>query len=488
MRENVDPNIANAVNEFRSSVPKLMKKSKISGCALALVDNQGILWVEGFGTTDFKRKIPVTPNTLFYIGSISKTFTATAVLLAVQDGLLDLDEPITTYLPDFKVFSRYEERPESKITLRHLLNHTSGLPREAVGCNMVEYDGDTLEERIKGIDGLWLQYPVGQACIYSNAGFDLAAYVLQTVSGVPFEQYMIERVFRPLSMHNSTLDQGEIHNNTNRAIGHTIGIVTSPTPPRHGLLGSGGVWTDSADLARFIQYVMNKRSPEGKQFLNESWLEVMQTPCARIAAEEEIYYGLGIGINRTSGETEILHNGGGLGQSSSMYWCPKYGIGGLVLTNKMPVTDIRDLAIGRKLLRDGQLQECFTESEFEYQRCIPAWTTWPRHTPSPYKSEWKKYRGKYDLKFGGFKLKLWAKLVLALDIERFTPRIKVFEKDGYLCLTESRFVEVFSAVPDRHIDSRLMEAKPGVFYTGTGDVLDFTGSVPTWRSYRFKKR
>ena len=75
-RENMKPELAALIDEFRASVPKIMKRDKISGCALALLDDKGILWAEGFGTTDFKRKIPVTPDTLFYIGSISKTFTA----------------------------------------------------------------------------------------------------------------------------------------------------------------------------------------------------------------------------------------------------------------------------------------------------------------------------------------------------------------------------------------------------------------------------
>jgi CubicO group peptidase (beta-lactamase class C family) len=487
-RKGIKPELAILIDEFRTSIPKSIKKHRISGCAVSLVDDKGILWAEGFGTTDFKRRIPVTPNTLFYIGSIGKTFTSVAVLTAVQDGLLDLDEPVTTYLPDFKVYSRYEESPENKITLRYLLSHTSGLPREAPGCNMVEFDGDTLEDRFKSINGLWLKYPVGRACLYSNAGFDLAAYVLQTVSGIPFEHYMTDHVFRPLDMYNSTLDGYKINSNPNRAIGHTIGVVPSPTPPDHGLLGSGGVWTNAKDLARFIQYFLNKRSPEEKRVLNESWLDVMQTPYAGIASEEEIYYGLGIGINRVSGRTEMRHGGGGLGQTSWMYWCPKYGIGGLVLTNKLPFNDVRDLAIGQKLLRESQLQERYPEARFHCKQCVPEWTSWPGHAPSAYKPGWKQYCGTYRLRFSGFKLKWWAKLVLALDLDQYTPCIKVFRKDGSLCLTESRFVEVFSAVPDRHVDSRLMEVKPGVFYAASGDVLNFNGKDPTWRSYRFEKR
>ena len=92
------------------------------------------------------------------------------------------------------------------------------------------------------------------------------------------------------------------------------------------------------------------------------------------------------------------------------------------------------------------------------------------------------------LRFGGFKLKWWAKLVLALNLDQFTPRIKVFEEDGYLCLTESRFLELFSGMPERYVKAKLMEVKSGVFYTASGDVLDFSRKDPTWRSYRFKKR
>lgn len=488
IRENIDPNLVNAVNAFRESVPRFMKKRIIPGCALALVDEKGILWVEGFGTTARDRKTPVTPNTLFYIGSISKTFTAVAVLSAVQDGLLDLDVPIITYLPDFKVYSPFEEQPESKITLRHLLSHTSGLPRDAPGCNMVEFDGDTLDDRYRAVNGLWLQYPVGRVCLYSNAGFDLAAYVLQAVSGIPFEQYMTERVFRALGMQNSIINPDEIDDHTNRALGHTPGIVTNPIPPRHGMFGSGGVWTDAVDLARFIQFFLSRQSPDGKQVLNKSWLDVMLTPHACIASNEEIYSGLGIGINRTSGWTEMRHGGGGLGQTSWMFWCPMYDIGGLALTNRMPLSDIRELALGHQLLRKGQIKERFPDSTPVCQPCIPAWTTWSEHTPSPYRSEWKQYCSKYDLKFGGFRLKRWAQLILALNIDFLSPCITVSERDGYLCLTESYLSAVFSDLPDRHVKAKLMEVKPGVFYTDSGDVLNFSGNDPTWRSYRFKKR
>ena len=90
-------------NEYRESIPKMMAEQKIPGLSIAVVDRNGILWTSGFGYTDKGKNTPVTPETIFWICSMSKTFAATAVMLATQDGLVELDEPIVTYLPDFMV-------------------------------------------------------------------------------------------------------------------------------------------------------------------------------------------------------------------------------------------------------------------------------------------------------------------------------------------------------------------------------------------------
>jgi len=492
-REDLKPELATLIDEFRASVPKLMKEGKIPGCAIALVDKEGILWAEGFGTTDFKREIPVTPDTLFNIGSISKAFTATAVLSAVQDGLLDLDEPIATYLPDFKVYSRYETDPSEKITLRRLLSHTAGIPHETTGCNMLEVT-DSFEDRVTSLYGTWLRYPVGQGYSYSGAGYDLAAYIIQIVSGVPFEQVMADRVFRPLGMLNSTLDPNEVRSNTNRAIGHMIGIAEHPTA--HGLIGAGGVWTSASDLAQLMRLFLNEGTVDGKRFLDESLIDTMLTPNAVINKpedEDKLLHSMGIVFSKRRLRKEVIdtlgHAGAGGGYLTHFEWYPEFGAGSIVLTNRMPHSVLGDLTIGRRLHEEGILNRRFPTQSWDRKQLIPKWTTWPKHNPSCYRPEWKKYCRNYRLRFSGYKLKWWAKLVLALGLDQYTPRIKVSEKNGYLCLTESLFFEtLLSGNFDRQVDSRLMEAKPGVFYTASGDVLDFSGKDPTWRSYRLKKR
>jgi CubicO group peptidase (beta-lactamase class C family) len=114
------------VAKYRERIPTLMAEEDVPGLAVAVVDRDRTLWVEGFGRLDRDGSAAVNADTVFSVQSMSKLFTATAVMQAVASGRLDLDEPITTYLPRFTVHSAFEEHPERKITLRMLLSHTAG--------------------------------------------------------------------------------------------------------------------------------------------------------------------------------------------------------------------------------------------------------------------------------------------------------------------------------------------------------------------------
>ncbi len=163
-REGLEPKVEAIIDEFRASVPGIMAKGGVPGAAIALVDDHGIVWTEGFGYGAGKKKQPVTPDTPFMICGLSKLITATAVMRAVQEGLVKLDEPITTYLPQFRVKSRYKEHPEQKITLRRLLNGTAGMPAEApLGNGFEPASTASLEDRIRSFYGSWLACPVGSS-------------------------------------------------------------------------------------------------------------------------------------------------------------------------------------------------------------------------------------------------------------------------------------------------------------------------------------
>src|SRR6266508_2279241 len=209
--------IADIIEQYRQEIPQRMQQENVSGLAIAVVDDHNILWAEGFGYTDWNRRTPITPDTLFSIQSMSKSFTATAAMFAVQDGLVDLDEPITTYLPDFHVNSIFEEHPEQKITMRMLLSHTAGFAHEASYGSSYDHPAYSFEKHIASISDTWLKFPVGTRYSYSNLGIDLAGYILQVRSGMPFIQYVQEKVLDPLGMKDSTLDVNRIRSTATRA-------------------------------------------------------------------------------------------------------------------------------------------------------------------------------------------------------------------------------------------------------------------------------
>ncbi len=491
-RAGLDPTIGAVLEEFRASVPGMMRKGGVAGAAIALVDDQGILWTEGFGRTRGKPNRAVTPDTPFLLCGMSKLITATAVMLAVQDGLVSLDEPITTYLPEFKVNSRYEDRPERKITLRHLLSYTAGLPVETPLGNYFEPSSiASFEGHVKSLFGTWLVCPVGAGFYQSGASSDLAAYVVQRASGKPFELYLNERLFGPLGMKSSTADRSAILKNGERAVGHLGGI--SKMAAVYPALGAGGVYSTARDMARFVQFQINRGAVEGGQLLDLSLMNAIYHPVGIARSDPNVYYGFGVFLDKRSPErTETLlwHDGWGFGFTALMHWYPEYGIGAVALTNEMPNSALADLGLTLtdRLIKDKVVMKRFPWKEPDGSRGVRPWWGWSAHAPTPYDRAWRHYEGTHSLRFSEYSLEWWAHLaVLIVGRDEFTPRIKVQEKDGFLCLTESKFFEQVTG-GFRSVDEKLHEVKPGVFATKGGGTLDFTQAAPTWCNYRLERR
>jgi CubicO group peptidase (beta-lactamase class C family) len=488
-REGLDPKVEAVIDEFRASVPGIMDKEDVPGVAIALVDDQGIIWTEGYGYTG-KRKKVVTPDTAFMICGLSKLITATAVMLGVQDGSVKLDEPITTYLPDFKVNSRYEEHPEQKITLRRLLNCTAGIPADApLGNGFEPASATSFEDHVQSLYGSWLVCPVGSSFFFSNASSDLAAYALRVASGKLFKDYLKERLFTPLGMSHTTADRQEILDNSERAIGHMWGMAKVPAV--HPALGAGGIYSTARDMARFVQLQINEGTLDGRAIMERSLMKTLHAPVGMTGNDPNVCYGQGIRIDkRTIEKTGIIlwHEGLGFGFLSVAYWYPEYGIGGVVLTNKLPHPALSDLgaALAEKLIKGKIIEKRSPRAEPDYQHCTGLWWGWSDHKPTPYKAEWEKYCGTHNLRFNEYKLAWWAHVaVLVMGRDEYTPRITVSEENGALCVTESKFFAMVNGL--RSVNEKLQEVKPGVFIAKGGGTLDFTREVPTWCNYRLEK-
>jgi len=375
-RQGLAPKVEAVIDEFRASVPEVMDRDDIPGAALALVDDQGLLWTEGFGYAAGKKK-PVTPDTPFLVCGMSKLITATAVMLAVQDGLVSLDEPITTYLPDFKVNSRYEEQPGQKVTLRRLLNYTAGLPVETPLGNYFEPSSTvSFEDHAKSLYGSWLVCPVGSSFFQSGASSDLAAYAIQVVSHKPFEQYLKDKLFTPLGMSNSTANRAEILKNPQRAVGNMTAMAKLPAV--YPALGAGGVYSTARDMARFVQLHIDRGTIDGRNILDRSLMDTIHTPVGIMKTDPNVYYGQGVCLDRRSPErTErvLWHEGWGFGFVSFMHWYPEYGIGVVILANKLPCPGVVDLSLSLtdKLIRGKIVEKRFPQPEPDCSRCIGTW-------------------------------------------------------------------------------------------------------------------
>jgi CubicO group peptidase (beta-lactamase class C family) len=485
-RAGLDPKVEAAIREFRASVPGIMNRGKIPGAALALVDDRGIIWTEGFGYTGDGKKTPVTPDTLFPICGLSKVFAATAVMPAVQDGLVKLDEPITTYLPDFRFNSRYEEHPERKITLRRLLNCTAGIPDTAPLGNFLDpAPSVSFEEHVMSLSGDWLVCPVGSSFYPSSASYDLAVYIASVASGKPCKDYLREKLFAPLGMSNTTADQKIIAGNTQRAIGNMIGVKKLP------VLGAGNIYSTARDLGRLIQLHINRGMVDGRRIVDRPLMDIIHTPVGIINADSKVYFGQGIAVDKRWPErtkTILWHDGWTFGFLSFLHWYPEYGIGMVTLTNKTPNSVLGELSLTLtdKLVKGNLVAERSLLSEPDCVGCVGRWQSWSEHKPTPYKSEWRQYCGIHNISLSAYSLEWWIRmLIVVLRRGDYTPLINVHEKDGFLCVTES---EVIASYKQRSVDEKLQEIKHGIFTTRYGDILDFTQKAPTWCNFRLEHR
>jgi CubicO group peptidase (beta-lactamase class C family) len=488
-RPGLDPKVEAAIDEFRASVPQILDEGGVPGAAIALVDNQGILWAEGFGHLGSKSRKGVTADTPFLISGLSKLITATAVMFAVQDGLVSLDEPITTYLPEFTINSRYEEHPERKITLRRLLDYTAGLPLETSLGNYFEAAPSvSFEDHVKSVYSSWLVYGVGTGFCYGSVSFDLAGYVIQRVSGKPWEQYVKEKVFIPLGMTASAVDRTEILKNKNRAIGSMMGMAALPAV--YPGLGAAGMYSTVRDYSRLLQLHINRGTLDGQRLLDESLVEAIHKPTGIVKEDPNVYYGMGIHIDKRAPErTEqlIWNDGWGFGFYNLMHWYPEYGIGGIVLTNKLPHPVLAELGLTLtdRLIKGRLVEKRSPQPEPDGRGCVNTWRGWSEHKPTPYQPSWRRYCGLHHLRFTEYNLEWWATLAtLIKGRDEFTPRIRVYEKGGFLCVTESEFFIKIGM--SRHVDEKLEQVKPGIFATRSGITLDFTRDAPTWRNYHIE--
>jgi CubicO group peptidase (beta-lactamase class C family) len=471
------------IDRFRAEIPKLMADQGVPGLAVAVVDRSRAVWVEGFGHLDGPDSPAVTTDTAFSVQSMSKVFTATAVMLAVQHGLVDLDVPITTYVPAFTVHSAFEADPERKMTLRMLLAHTAGFTLEAPIGNNNSIEPGTFDDHVRSISDTWLRYPVGQGYAYSNLDIDLAGYILERVTGKPFDALMADTLLAPVGMAHSTFDRTAIRATANRAIGHMGGVPAWQLDMP--MTAAGGLYASASDLARFLSFQVDDGSIDGVSVLDPALLAQMRTipsPNARAGA------GYALGVSRTRwraerGQDLFMHGGGGFGFLSDLWWCPSIGIGIAVLTSSS----------------DHQLQETLAISIMRAFVDEPGSVFGERLATLPAQADVIGDSVDPQLPSGYSAVVAAAAMPTSQDeAARLAPYVGAYNEPSWGLVspfvTEPDRILVEDGVPSfetadtgsvlRHA---LTEIRPGLYLADNGEVLDLRVSPPTWRNLELSR-
>lgn len=309
----------------RTAIWQDINSGKAGSAMVAILDNGKIVYSEGFGMADRERSIPVDHNTLFNIGSISKVFTAAAIMLLVDDGKVKLDDPVTRYLPEFMMMDpRYKD-----ITVRMALSHTSGLPGTTGLSNFgFEYNEDFFKQTLQNLSRSYLKHEPGAMAPYCNDGFTLAEMIVERVSGRKFIDFLSERVFKPLSMSNSGLSVGERPGET-IALYYQPGTAKKEPPQAVSLLGAGGLGSTAEDLCRF----MDTFSGSGPQIFSKPALEEMRKAQPPLfigkLKNPDISFGLGwdvteLPLYRSKGIQVLGKSGGTPNYTSMMFTVPAH--------------------------------------------------------------------------------------------------------------------------------------------------------------------
>jgi CubicO group peptidase (beta-lactamase class C family) len=272
-----------------AAVPPVMQTyvdmGQVSGIVTLVADKDQILFQSAVGTSDGTRKMQ--PDDLFWIASMGKPITAVAAAMLVDDGKLKFDDRVDKYIPEFRNLRLYDGNPLSRpILLRDLLNHTAGLP--------YNYDVTqphwTLQQYARQIASQPLEFQPGTDWYYSNAGIDVVGYIVQVASGIPFDQFLQQRLFDPLGMKDTTFwltpDDVRRHAHAYAVDPQTRKLVDRPFAGLYGTeltdrqrapLGAAGLFSTAHDLARFYQMMLNHGQVGDRTILKPQTVAEMTT-------------------------------------------------------------------------------------------------------------------------------------------------------------------------------------------------------------------
>ena len=308
-------------------VTEQMNNLGIPGMALGIVRGGQITHVQGFGVADSSGRA-VTPQTPFYIGSVTKSFTALAVMQLVEAGKIDLDAPVQTYLPWFELA---DKEASAKITVRNLLNQTTGISEK--DGNRVWSTQQALEEYVRRLGTIQLTQPVGTVFQYSNINYSIAGLIVEKVSGQSYAEYVTEHIFEPLDMRHSYASRAPALADGLAArhyymFGRVFGLEGA-IPPAN--LPAGLLIASVEDLSHYAIAHLNGGHYGDTSILSPQGIAELHAPA--IAISEDKHYAMGWGVYTVDGIPIVSHTGDDGHMHSVVMLMPDRDSGFVLLAN-----------------------------------------------------------------------------------------------------------------------------------------------------------
>src|SRR6056297_1234618 len=355
-----DQDYSSTKQKISSYIEEGMDKYDIVGLSIALVDGDKTVWSEGFGYADKKNKISATEDTVYMLGSISKTLTAVAVLNLYDRGrIIDLNDPFYSYLDEFRMQSRYPNQ-QNEMTVKRLLNHHSGIPGDILNGGFVTTDWNEWDDYLYGdwlLDYLSQDYPSlrpGEVASYSNTAFTLLGEMVTDLGYEDtFNDFMHKFILEPLNMDDTSFRLIE----KNLAKGY-VGGKDTLSPYEVNMSSTGGAFTTAEDMAEFIKMILGQgQHPEGERILDAETVALMGE-MEKTPVDIGAYFQPGLGLDsvddpamRYAGRA-WTKDGGTKNFQSFMEILPDKDLGVIILSNSNTASGFK-YKVGRECLRNA---------------------------------------------------------------------------------------------------------------------------------------
>jgi beta-lactamase class C len=334
----LNPIVKALANEYDTYFEERMQSQYIPGAAVCIIKDDRIVLIKGYGVKDISTMDSVGINTVFRIGSVSKSIAATLTGILVEDSLIDWNNSVKSYLPEFKLIS---ETSTYNMEVRHILSHTTGLIRHAY-TNYIE-DGKSLEEMTSALSEVNIMGPPGTIYSYQNLAYSLIEPIVESVTDMEYEEVLIERMFKPMNMKNASASYEAIKQNPDVAYPHyySRGRLRKSNISRkyYNAAPAGGINASIWDMANFLISVTGHKP----WIVDQPTLDKLFSPQISTYIKYKYfggwpkmrrsYYGLGFRILDYANKKVVYHGGFVNGYKAGMAFLPDENIGICILTN-----------------------------------------------------------------------------------------------------------------------------------------------------------